>query len=73
MRQPIALLIVIERSIKEQDTGYQSVASIRSELLWTEKLAQSGFACPSPLRTLSGELVGQAGDQIASMVSWIAA
>ncbi|SFR33546.1 phosphotransferase enzyme family protein [Litoreibacter janthinus] len=54
--------------------GYQSTASIKSELLWTEKLHEAGFACPNPIRTSEDALTYELYDgQIASAVSWIEA
>jgi Ser/Thr protein kinase RdoA (MazF antagonist) len=53
-------------------TGYQTAETIRSELIWTEQLAQSGFPCPRPIRTEAGELLVQIPDgPLVSAVSWI--
>lgn len=52
--------------------GYQSADAIRSELRWTETLADAGFACPWPLRTLDGALIHTVPDgPVASVVQWI--
>lgn len=52
--------------------GYQTAEGIQSELLWTERLAERGFHCPTPIRTREGSLiVEQAGAPIASLVEWI--
>lgn len=52
--------------------GYQSAEAIRSELIWTEGLADAGLPVPRPIRTRSGDLLhilptGRA----ASMVTWL--
>ncbi|WP_226779836.1 phosphotransferase enzyme family protein [Oceaniglobus trochenteri] len=52
--------------------GYQTDAAIRSELAWTEYLAQQGFPCPSPIRTAEGNLLAQpAFGPRASLVAWV--
>ncbi|GFE64978.1 phosphotransferase enzyme family protein [Litoreibacter roseus] len=51
-------------------TGYQSAEGIRSELRWTERLADTGFPCPRPLRTKAGDLIAD-GMPCASVVTWI--
>ncbi len=52
--------------------GYQTADSILSELRWTERLAEVGFACPVPLRTSDGALTVQVdGAPMASMIGWI--
>ena len=54
--------------------GYQSAEAIEAELTWTEALADAGFPCPRPFRTLTGALLGEpGGDRLASMVAWIEA
>lgn len=53
-------------------SGYQTAAAIRSELVWTKRLADAGFPCPRPLPTLGGDLVAmREGDPVASAVCWI--
>ncbi len=52
--------------------GYQSQEAIRSELIWTQALAEKGFPCPRPVPALDGTLVQSlASGQCASVVSWI--
>lgn len=52
--------------------GYQTDAAIRSELAWTDHLAQAGFPCPAPLRTEDGALLGApAFGPRASVVGWV--
>ncbi|WP_108483740.1 phosphotransferase enzyme family protein [Oceaniglobus ichthyenteri] len=52
--------------------GYQTDGAIRSELVWTDYLAQSGFPCPRPIPTQEGTLMGEpAFGPRASVVSWI--
>ena len=59
-------------AIRLHRIGYQTDAAIRSELIWTDHLAQAGFACPRPVRTLQGDLMGQpAFGPRASVVEWI--
>ena len=54
--------------------GYQTVEGILSELRWMERLADAGFRCPTPMRTLRGELVVAGdGDPAASVIRWIEA
>ncbi len=53
--------------------GYQSDASIRSELWWAEALVAAGMSVPVPVRTVSGEVlaaVPEAG-RMASLVTWV--
>ncbi len=52
--------------------GYQNVATIRSELWWTQSLAREGVPVPLPIPATNGELTAQFADgQVASMVSWV--
>jgi Ser/Thr protein kinase RdoA (MazF antagonist) len=52
--------------------GYQSPEAIEAELTWTEALADAGFPCPRPFRTLTGALLGEPGaGRVASMVGWV--
>ncbi|WP_102110423.1 phosphotransferase enzyme family protein [Oceaniglobus roseus] len=52
--------------------GYQTDAAIRSELLWTEALAEADFPCPRPLRTDDGHILARpAFGPRASLVTWI--
>lgn len=63
-----------EVAIRLHRMGYQTAASIRGELRWTEALAAQGFPCSTPLRQQNGELITQLGDgQICSVISWITA
>jgi len=41
--------------------GYQSEAAILSELRWTLRLAEAGFACPKPLAQAGWILIGKVG------------
>lgn len=52
--------------------GYQSQDAIRSELIWTNALADQGFPCPRPVLTENGTWVHRLPNgQCASVVSWI--
>ncbi len=52
--------------------GYRTEAEIRSELIWTEALADAGFPAPRPLRTQDGALMAQLPDgQTATMIAWM--
>ena len=52
--------------------GYQSLEAVQSELIWTRELADKGFPCPRPVRSVAGDLVHcLASGQLASVVSWI--
>lgn len=52
--------------------GYQSDDSILSELRWTERLANAGYHCPTPLRTPEGDLIVAQDDlPRASLIRWI--
>ena len=53
--------------------GYQTRKAIRDELRITEALADAGFACPWPHRTLSNDFVHASGAEapLASLVQWI--
>ncbi|WP_457647178.1 phosphotransferase enzyme family protein [Profundibacter sp.] len=52
--------------------GYQTDAAIRSELVWSQGLAQSGMAVPCPLQTRDGDVIAQVPDagRVASLVTW---
>jgi Ser/Thr protein kinase RdoA (MazF antagonist) len=63
-----------EAALRLHRPGYQSTDAIEAELTWTEALADAGFPCPRPFRTLTGALLGEpGGDRLASMVAWIEA
>lgn len=52
--------------------GYQTLASIEAELIWTEALADKDFPCPRPIRTAEGTLVTTLSNgRPVSMVTWI--
>lgn len=53
--------------------GYQSDASIRSELSWSDALAKAGMRLPQPIAAQNGELAVFVPEarRMASMVSWI--
>lgn len=52
--------------------GYQSADAIRSELAWTEGLAEAGLPVPRPVRTATGALLQElSSGRIASMVEWV--
>ncbi|QDY69946.1 phosphotransferase enzyme family protein [Qingshengfaniella alkalisoli] len=53
--------------------GYQSPETIISELRWTEALADAGFPCPWPQRTVDGGFIHTPDDggPIASVVLWV--
>ena len=52
--------------------GYQSIAAIRSELIWTEGLANAGLPVPRPQSTRSGELLTiLSTGRVASLVEWL--
>ncbi|MCY4180520.1 MAG: phosphotransferase, partial [Litoreibacter sp.] len=52
--------------------GYQSGASIWSELAWIAELAKRGFPCPTPIETeFEASLVSFGSGHKASLVTWI--
>ncbi|SEV88726.1 Ser/Thr protein kinase RdoA involved in Cpx stress response, MazF antagonist [Aliiroseovarius sediminilitoris] len=52
--------------------GYQSKASIQSELDWMAGLASAGMRVPAPIPMRSGDTVADLGaGQIATVVSWV--
>ena len=51
--------------------GYQSDAAIRSELVWMQLLAGSGFRCCAPVATLSGALTARSHGRVVSAVGWL--
>ncbi len=52
--------------------GYQTAATIRSELWWTAALAKAGVPVAAPLPTQSGQLLVQIADNlIATAVCWV--
>lgn len=52
--------------------GYQEPASIRSELWWTQALAEAGLPVPAPIAAANGEYLCQlASGRFASAVSWV--
>ncbi len=52
--------------------GYQTDAAIRSELVWSQGLAQAGMAVPCPLQTLDRDVITLVEDagRVASLVTW---
>ncbi len=53
--------------------GYQSDEAIRSELVWTQELANAGMELPRPIPCKTGDLISfvpEAG-RMASIVSWV--
>jgi len=51
--------------------GYNSADEILSELVWTQALADKGFAVPRPISSRSGALLEQVSDtQVATCLSW---
>ena len=52
--------------------GYQSEAAILSELRWTLRLAEAGFACPKPLAQADGSLLAKLADgRFVSVITWV--
>ena len=52
--------------------GYQEAISIRSELWWTQALAEAGLPVPTPLAAADGQyLCRLATGRFASVVSWV--
>lgn len=52
--------------------GYQSAEAIRSELIWTEGLADAGLPVPRPVATAQGDLIHTLSTgRIASVVEWV--
>lgn len=52
--------------------GYQSEASIRSELWWCEKLGEAGLPIAAACLTVDGKLTAQlSSGRIASVVQWV--
>ena len=52
--------------------GYQSAEAIRSELVWTEGLADAGLPVPRPVASAQGELIQiLSTGRIASVVEWV--
>jgi Ser/Thr protein kinase RdoA (MazF antagonist) len=51
--------------------GYQAQAAIESELDWCAGLVRTGFPVPGPMATLDGRWTCEAGDRVASCVSWM--
>jgi len=52
--------------------GYQTDAAIRSELVWSQGLAQAAMAVPCPLQTRDGDVIAPVADagRVASLVTW---
>jgi len=52
--------------------GYQTDAAIRSELVWSQGLAQAGMAVPCPLQTRNRDVIAPVEDagRVASLVTW---
>jgi Ser/Thr protein kinase RdoA (MazF antagonist) len=51
--------------------GYQSMAAIRSELWWMDRLAEAEVPVPRPVPTRDGALVAEVAGRAASVVSWV--
>ena len=52
--------------------GYQEKASILSELIWTNRLADAEFSCPRPVSMPDGSLLLEIdGGRYASVISWV--
>jgi Ser/Thr protein kinase RdoA (MazF antagonist) len=59
-------------ALRQHRPGYQTAASVHAELRLMETLADAGFACPWPQRTLSGALVSDSPERsLSSMVQWL--
>ena len=68
----VTLRTGLRAALRLHRRGYQSAARLRSELRWTEALADAAFPCPWPQRTQAGELFATAPDgRLASVVQWI--
>jgi len=52
--------------------GYQTDAAIRSELIWSQGLAQAAMAVPCPLQTRDGDVIAPVAEagRVASLVTW---
>ena len=52
--------------------GYQTDAAIRSELVWSQGLAQAAMVVPCPLQTRDGDVIAPVADagRVASLVTW---
>ena len=52
--------------------GYQTDTAIRSELVWSQGLAQAGMAVPCPLQTRAGDVISPVTNagRVASLVTW---
>ncbi len=53
--------------------GYQSDNAIRSELVWSNGLADAGMVVPRPIPTRTGDVIAKvpAAGRVASLVSWM--
>ena len=52
--------------------GYQKKAAILSELSWTTRLADAGFACPKPIAQKDGTFTARLADgRFATVISWV--
>ncbi len=55
--------------------GYQTAASVRSELAWTQALRSAGVATPDVVRGVSGDVVEEAetpdGPRLVALFGWI--
>lgn len=52
--------------------GYNSVQEIKSELWWTNALAENGFPAPRPIAAIDGSfLVELADNMFATVISWV--
>lgn len=53
--------------------GYQTDDSIRSELVWTQALANAGMSLPCPIPCKNGDLISfvSGSGRMASIVSWV--
>jgi Ser/Thr protein kinase RdoA (MazF antagonist) len=68
----IALADGKRAALRLHRSGYQSSASIRSELWWCAALAKAGLPVPEAIPTLNGDyLLGQPDGRQASVIAWI--
>src|SRR6476659_7210189 len=55
--------------------GYQTAASVRSELAWTQALRSAGVTTPDVVRGVSGDVVEEAdtpdGPRLVALFGWI--
>lgn len=62
----------VRAALRLHRPGYQTDAAIRSELVWSQGLAQAGMAVPCPLETRNGDVIAPvaAAGRVASLVTW---